>query len=339
MMSDTRNSAEAHAQLDVLLRRMGLLGAAQSAQWTALSGGISSEVWCAELLQRKVCLKRANAKLAVPADWQAPVERSASEVRWLELAGKIHPGCVPQVLAQLPDEHLLVMEYLEPGNFPVWKAELAAGHIDAAFAAMVGDILGKLHAATAGDPSVSKNFATDDFFHALRIEPYFETAARAHPDVAGEITALATRTANTHLALVHGDISPKNILVGPKGPVFLDAETAWYGDPAFDVAFCLNHLLLKCRLVPGQREALLRSFDSFARSYAKRVDWESRAQLEERAATLLPALLLARIDGKSPVEYITRPEEKALVRDFARRLLTAPRATLAEVRDAWLDIS
>jgi aminoglycoside phosphotransferase (APT) family kinase protein len=162
------------------------------------------------------------------------------------------------VLAQMSDEHLFVMEYLEPEEFPVWKAELAAGRVDPAFSGSVGAILGEVHAATAGDPGVRKDFASDDFFHALRIEPYLEATAHAHSDLAPQLRALATRTANTRLALVHGDISPKNILVGPAGPLFLDAETAWYGDPAFDVAFCLNHLLLKCLWVPGEKEALFR---------------------------------------------------------------------------------
>src|SRR4029434_2595539 len=107
------------------------------------------------------------------------------------------------------------------------------------------------------------------------------------------LNALAERTARTRLALVHGDVSPKNILVGPSGPVLLDAECAWYGDPAFDLAFCLNHLLLKCLVQPSRRKFLFASFEAMQAGYIQRVDWESKSSLEERAAHLLPALLLA----------------------------------------------
>ncbi len=115
---------------------------------------------------------------------------------------------------------------------------------------------------------------------------------------------IETTLRNKH-ALVHGDVSPKNILSRSRGPVFLDAECAWWGDPAFDLAFCLNHLMLKCLWVPAARAALLESFEAMTAAYLPLVAWEPAAALEKRAAHLLPALFLARVDGKSPVEYLT----------------------------------
>jgi Ser/Thr protein kinase RdoA (MazF antagonist) len=147
---------------------------------------------------------------------------------------------------------------------------------------------------------------------------------------------LAARTARTRLALVHGDVSPKNILAGPAGPVLLDAECAWYGDPAFDLAFCLNHLLLKCVAVPGRRAELKESAARLTVAYLAEVAWEPVAELEHRVATLLPALLLARVDGKSPVEYLTDPADRELVRRSARTLLTTkPPSALAGILEAW----
>jgi hypothetical protein len=142
-------------------------------------------------------------------------------------------------------------------------------------------------------------------------------------------------TSATKKTLVHGDISPKNILVGPNGPVFLDAECAWYGDPAFDLAFCLNHLLLKCVWLPQWQARFLESFDALAASYLGDITWESRADIEERTAHLLPGLLLGRIDGKSPVEYITTETGRNQVRRVARDLLLHPVDNLAAVRAAW----
>ena len=323
------------AQLDAALRRLGLLEPAATARWTPLTGGVSSDIWRVELADRTVCVKRARPVLAVAAQWHAPVERNESEVGWLELAQKICPGAAPRVIGHLPDLHLFVMEYLEPAQHPVWKHELAAGRVDATFAAQVGTVLGKLHAGTANNAAIAERFATDALFHALRIEPYLDATAQAHADLAPQLEGLAARTVGNRIALVHGDVSPKNLLVGPSGPMFLDAECAWYGDPAFDVAFCLTHLLLKCMWIRTQRVALLHSFDALTAAYTERVTWEPVDQLESRVATLLPALLLARIDGKSPVEYLTDEADRDFVRTVARDLLARREPQLGAVRDTW----
>jgi Ser/Thr protein kinase RdoA (MazF antagonist) len=181
----------------------------------------------------------------------------------------------------------------------------------------VGSTLARIHAATAGRQDVARRFATDDIFRAIRIEPYLVATAERHNDLRDILLSLAERTAKTKVALVHGDVSPKNILVGANGPVFLDAECAWYGDPAFDLAFCLNHLLLKCVWVPRAKDAFLACFDALAKSYLAKFSPES---LEARTATLLPALLLARVDGKSPVEYLDE-SGRELVRGKARSML------------------
>jgi aminoglycoside phosphotransferase (APT) family kinase protein len=146
---------------------------------------------------------------------------------------------------------------------------------------------------------------------------------------------LAEDTLAAKHALVHGDVSPKNILAGPDGPVLLDAECAWFGEPAFDLAFVLNHLLLKFLLTPPARAGFLASFDALARSYLAGAAWEPPRDVEARAARLLPALLLARIDGKSPVEYITAGLDKDRVRRVARPHIVSPPTRLAAIRDAW----
>jgi aminoglycoside phosphotransferase (APT) family kinase protein len=228
------------------------------------------------------------------------------------------------------------MEFLDPAHHPLWKDELREGRADPGFAAAVGARLARIHAATARRADLAARFATDANFHAIRLEPYLAATARLHPDLAAPLAALAERTARTRLALVHGDVSPKNILVGPQGPVFLDAECAWYGDPAFDLAFCLNHLLLKCLWRPACAPRFLDCYAALAGAYLDAVAWEPAAQIERRAATLLPGLLLARVDGKSPVEYLAEDETaKAQVRRAARSLLAEPPARLAQVSAAW----
>ncbi len=317
------------------LRRLRLIGPDETPPATPLIGGVASDIWRVDALAGPFCVKRALAQLRVAADWQAPVIRNAYEVAWFEVAGAAVPEAVPRILGHDPDTGLFAMEWLEPARHRLWKADLAAGVADPAVAWAVGDRLGRIHAATAADPSLAGRFDTAAIFDAIRLEPYLEAAGRAHPDVAGALAALKDRTATTRLALVHGDVSPKNIQIGPDGPIFLDAECAWWGDPAFDLAFCLNHLLLKCLWVPRAIAGFLNCFDRLAAGYCQHVNWEDPVVLERRVASLLPGLFLARVDGKSPVEYLTRDADKERVRQSAISWLTEPPATLARLRADW----
>ena len=319
------------------LGRMGLAAPDQPVRAERLTGGVSSEIWKVDTGGRAFCVKRALPKLQVADDWSVPVERNLYERRWYELADAKVPGCAPQVLGHDDWRMLFAMSYLDPAEYPLWKPQLAEGQVDLAFAAAVAADLAAIHAATAGDPLVAAGFQTGYLIEELRLDPYLRQAGRRHPDLADRLEALADRTLETEKALVHGDVSPKNILVNAGRPIFLDAECAWYGDPAFDPAFCLNHLLLKCHLATDARAELLRAFDAFAGAYLDGVDWEPRAEIEARIATLLPGLLLARIDGKSPVEYIADDATRDRVRTVARALLQQPVDTLAEVRAAWAE--
>jgi aminoglycoside phosphotransferase (APT) family kinase protein len=317
------------------LVRLGLVAAGEQPRFTPLPGGVSSDIWRVDLAAGTICIKRALPKLKVAADWQAPLERNAYEVAWMETAGRLVPGSAPRILGHDPAAGLFAMEFLDPAQHRLWKTELKEGRADPNFAAAVGRSLVAIHAGTAGDPEVAARFATDAIFHAIRLEPYLEATARAHPDLEPALLRLVATTAATRHALVHGDVSPKNILVGPNGPVFLDAECAWYGDPAFDLAFCLNHLLLKCLWNRAAASGFLRCFAALAEAYAAGIAWEAPAAFEARAARLLPGLLLARIDGKSPVEYITEVGDKNMVRRVARSLLQAPPDRLDPILQAW----
>jgi aminoglycoside phosphotransferase (APT) family kinase protein len=317
------------------LTRMGLLRDGEQPAISPLAGGVSSDIVRVDLVRGPVCLKRALPKLKVQADWQAPVERNGYEVEWIRTAGRILPGAVPRILGDDRESGMFAMEFLDSRTYPVWKGQLRAGDASLDTAREVGRRLAVIHRHTAGDAAVALRFATDHIFFAIRLEPYLSATARKHPDCAARLEDLVKVTAETRKALVHGDVSPKNILVGPAGPVLLDAECAWYGDPAFDLAFCLNHLLLKCVWQPQWQRRYLDCFDALADSYLAGVTWEPRADVEARASHLLPGLLLGRVDGKSPVEYITIEEERDRVRQVARALLLDPVDELSQVRAAW----
>lgn len=316
------------------LDRMHLLNGAD-ARGEPLTGGVSSDIWRIDLPGGPICIKRALPKLRVTADWQAPVERNIYEARWMRVASRTVPGASPALLGQDAVSGTLAMAYLPPDRYPLWKGRLRDGHVDIAFAASVAGTLGRIHAATATDATLAADFPTDAIFYDIRLEPYLTQTGRAHPDLADRMARLIATTQHHKRALVHGDVSPKNILCGPDGPVFLDAECAWWGDPAFDLAFCLNHLMLKCLWVPSAHAALLKSMVAMTAAYLPLVTWEPASALEARTAHLLPALFLARVDGKSPVEYITRETQRDQVRRVARRLLFDPPDHLAEVFRAW----
>lgn len=299
-----------------------------------LAGGVSSGILRVDLASGSYCVKQALPRLKVAKEWLVPVERVFAEIAWLRTAGAIVPGHVPRVVGEDRATRSFVMEYLGAG-FRNWKSGLLAGQVDPAVGAAVGDVLGRIHAATARDPAIPAAFANDANFHALRLEPYLVETARMHPDLAPVLLALVARTAETRKVLVHGDVSPKNILLGPAGPVLLDAECAWFGDPAFDLAFGLNHLLLKAAWLPRHLPALLASYDALAAAYLAHVDFEPRAALEQRVASLLPALALARIDGKSPVEYLDETT-RVRVRAATLPLVAQPPATLAQLRARWM---
>lgn len=301
----------------------------------ALTGGVSSDIWRVDLPSGSICIKRARAKLKVSAIWQAPVERNIYEARWMQAAARAAPGAAPELLGQDPETGSLAMAYLPPEHFPLWKNLLRDGSVNLSFSAQVGATLGRIHAATASDSAVAGAFPTDHIFYEIRLEPYLDYTGRVHPDLQSRLQSLISTTLQQKHALVHGDVSPKNILCGPQGPVFLDAECAWWGDPAFDLAFCLNHLLLKCIWVPRCTDAYLAAFHALATAYLSEVAWEAPSDLEARAAHLLPALLLARVDGKSPVEYITAAEDKDRVRTVGRRLLLDPCDRLSQVALIW----
>jgi hypothetical protein len=337
---------------------MGLIGPHDAPPFTALAGGVSSDIYRVDLATGPVCVKRALPQLKVSAVWEAPVERNRWEVAWMRTAAAIVPQFVPRVLADDAESRAFAMEFLAPEGHPVWKAQLRDGVIEVSTAAEVARRIVAVHRATAGDAEVARRFATDAIFHSIRLEPYLLATARRHPDRAAALEGLAEVTAANRRALVHGDVSPKNILVahrgrtpnqaeaktgvrphegrgGGGGPILLDAECAWYGDPAFDLAFCLNHMLLKCLWRPQWRDAYLDCFDALATNYLAGVDWEGTEAIEARAARLLPGLFLGRVDGKSPAEYLTGERDKDRVRRVARALLLVPAQKLGAVRDFW----
>lgn len=319
------------AVLPPMLRSAGLPDAEFRVE--PLTGGVSSDIVRVTLADgRLACAKRALARLKVATDWQAPLERNHYEVAWLRRASVIVPGAAPKVFAEDEARGIALLEYLPPDDYRLWKTDLLAGRADPDVPVRVAEALGRIHAATLNDATAAAEFPTDHLIDALRFDPYLRFLAGRYPALAPGILATLDRSWKTRLALVHGDVSPKNILVSIADghPVLLDAECAWYGDPAFDAAFCLNHLILKSIHLPPLRSELLRQAQSFADTWLGYFPPGLRPDLDDRAAALLPSLMLARVDGKSPVEYLN-DDSREKVREISIPMIETPRNSLVSV--------
>lgn len=320
--------------IQLVLARMGLVDDGDNLIVEMLPGGVSSNVLKISTGKHTFCLKQALPKLKVAKDWEAPVDRIFGEIDWLRAVDAIVPGAVPKILGVDRATGCFAMQFFPETVYRNWKSCLLEGEFDDGVASSLGSTLGRIHAATANREQIAKTFANDTNFYALRLEPYLAETARSHANLSDAILSILERTRTTKCALVHGDVSPKNILVGLNGPVILDAECAWYGDPAFDLAFCLNHFWLKSALFPDRASGYMRLFRTIADSYFAWVEWEPRAELEARVATLLPCLTLARVDGKSPVEYLNE-KQRMQVRNLAKRLIGHASTSLDAVQAAW----
>jgi aminoglycoside phosphotransferase (APT) family kinase protein len=289
---------------------------------TPLTGGVSSDIVLVESSTQRLVVKVALEKLRVKDDWFVDVSRNRVEQSFFEYVSPLMPAAVPRILGG--GDGWFAMEYLGD-ELQNWKSLLLAGKVDVETARLAGAVLGRMHAASWADPVARERFDTLPNFQALRIDPYLLTTAERVPEAAVTLRAEAERLAETKLALVHGDFSPKNLLVGPGRLIVLDAECAWFGDPAFDAAFLLTHLHLKALLNP-QALPLIQAFWS---AYSSACGHD----LEQHTVKLLLCLLLARVHGKSPAEYLS-PAQRDLVTRFVLSHLPQP-PSLALLTEAW----
>jgi 5-methylthioribose kinase len=213
----------------------------------------------------------------------------------------------------------------------VWKAELLAGRGDPRIAAACGRLLGILHAGTWRDAAIAQSCGDRQFFAALRLDPYYRRVADVHPELSREIERLIASHDDNRLCLVHGDYSPKNLLVHEAGLTLVDFEVGHYGDPAFDLGFLLTHLVLKAVHLADEFERYLALTATFWQAYRRELTTAAplaeRAQLESRAVRNFAGCALARVDGKSPVEYLVDESRRADVRRIAANLLRGDAAT------------
>ena len=321
------------------LRASGRIGPDEQPGLRPLTGGVSSRV---VLVERSPpgpdwVLKQALPKLRVAVDWFSSPERMRREavaLRWMaELAP---PASVPALLWEEPDVHLLAMTAV-PQPHTNWKLALLQGR-GLEHAAAFGGLLGTTHRrAWERREELGPIFSDRSFFESLRLEPYYRYTAMQVPEASPFLEALIADTAGRSETLVHGDYSPKNILVHDGRLVVLDHEVAHFGDPAFDVGFSTTHLLSKANHLPTLREAFARAADDSWRAYRREVDGtEFSRALEARAVRHTLACLLARVKGRSPLEYLDEPARRRQQRAVLA-LMAAPPREMPALGAAWLE--
>ncbi|MEL0638863.1 phosphopyruvate hydratase [Marinomonas sp. TI.3.20] len=312
-------------ELKDLLEKSGVV--TEGSIFTPLTGGVSSDIYLVEDGDKKIVVKQALEKLKVEADWHADVSRNKFELRYLQYVNEFLPACVPTVLEGDEDSGFFLMEYLS-GDFKNLKTQFLNEVIneDAVLRAVAA--LANIHKKSKNDQKAKSLFDSTENFIELRVSPYFYYLKEKFPSLAPQIDKRCENLLSKKYALVHGDFSPKNILVDDHRSVLLDCEVAWYGNPAFDMAFFINHLLLK-----GVHTENMAFFDLAHKSLQEYT--ENFEDISADIVELLPMLLLARVAGKSPAEYLT-PQAKAMIEPIALQLIKTMPKSFHELTDKFV---
>jgi hypothetical protein len=317
-----------------------------------LAGGVSNLVLLVELTLRteRFVLKQARGRLRVKEEWLCPIERIWREVETLRICGDLLAASersevggqkseglrpyVPHVLWEDRGNYCFAMTAAPPEH-KTWKELLLAGELASSgdIAATCGKMLGAIHGVSWGQAEIAAQLDDRSFFEQLRIDPYYRHITTIHPDLAPQIQRLIDSVWLHRRCLVHGDFSPKNLLIWNDRVMLIDCEVGHYGDPAFDLGFFLTHLFLKAIRQRDSRSSYLELVALFWNCYCcelSAIVFQSELEeLERRAAWNLAGCLLARVDGKSTVDYLTAAKREA-VRELSRRWLVTPPESIAK---------
>jgi len=302
------------------LRSQGWIGAG-AVRIEPLGGGVSNAVLRVETSDRLLVLKQSRPQLRTRDAWFSDLERVYREQEVMQvLAPLLPPQTVPEVLFTDRANYVFAMSHA-PREAKVWKQQLLAGEIDLALGESVGRVLGRIHEATARDPGLVQRFDDRTVFVQLRVDPFYRRIQERRHEVAAAVEPLIERLMSSRDALCHGDYSPKNILTHAKGFTLVDYETAHLGDPTMDLGFCLSHLLLKAVKRSQDRQRHFELTRRFWQGYQTETHFLPHTELQRRGIEHCGVCLLARIDGTSPVEYLTEENKRTAVRRLGCRML------------------
>ena len=329
---------------EAYLRTSGHVRPSETVRVRELSGGVSNRVlYVSRSGGDDFVVKQALAQLKVADPWFCDVERIWREVEIMHICQCLTASDVdsakfrsqtPRLLFEDRKNYLFAMTAAPPDHV-VWKSELLSGRARTEIAASCGDLLGRLHARTWHDDKVAHQLDDRQFFDELRIDPYYRQIARVHVDLKQAIDNLVKSVWSERHCLVHGDFSPKNLLLSDQSLMLIDFEVGHYGDPAFDLGFFLSHLVLKAFRFAPQDEPYFGLTETFWTHYRAQILNTISAgeydRLVQRAILNTAGCALARMDGKSKIDYLVEPRRREQVRQLCRTLL-------AESPAHWEDV-
>jgi aminoglycoside phosphotransferase (APT) family kinase protein len=318
------------------LQSQGLLRGEEHVSACALGGGVSNVVLLLEWQgnpEKRWVVKQSLGKLRVKDDWRSERSRIYREAESLRaLLPVLGPAALPEVV-HIDFENFLYVMTAAPVGSRVWKDLLLARRTDSPIARDAAVLLAKIVKGSRDDAGLREQFGDRTVFDQLRIDPYYRTTASRHPELRREFDDLIDTSLGIRTSLVHGDFSPKNMLVRGEYIFLIDFEVVHWGDPSFDAAFLINHLLLKAFHLPAISRQFIALAGDFWTTLLAALGAEATAGFEAMTIRHLGGLMLARIDGKSPVEYIQDEPTKASVRKAASQILAEPARNLREALD------
>jgi len=290
-----------------------------------------------------VVLKQSRSQLRTEAAWFSRLDRIWREIDLMRVLATLLPrGAVPQILFEDRDNYLFGMQAVDDGHV-VWKEDLLNGKFDPAVAVALAGFLSTIHRETAGNDQFADQFSDREVFVQLRVDPFYRRIAEVHAEIEPYVSNMVDEMFETAVCIVHADFSPKNILIAPNRRAadgwqltLVDYETGHFGDPAFDLGFFLSHLALKAVYHGRRGRDVLALAQTFWNAYVgglgsrDRSDAFAQPELQRRAVSHLAGCMLARIDGTSPVDYLSAPAERDLVRQYCRDLFLNSAESLEE---------
>ncbi len=327
---------EVPAQLMAYLQAEGRIAATEQPEIRVLAGGVSNRtVWLKRPSGETWVLKQALEKLRTKADWFSSVERihrEASGMRWL--MNLAPTGSITPLIFEDHANHVLAMQAVaEPHQN--WKSMLLEGRLEPDHIRQFATLLGTIHQQTYQDGNAASEFADRSFFESLRLEPYYLYTAAQQPKAADFLGALVEENRANLLSIVHGDYSPKNVLVYQNKLVLLDHEVIHFGDPTFDLGFSMTHLLSKAHHLAVQRQNFLEATRQYWLHYSATAPVLSALpDFEARAVRQTLGCLLARVDGRSPLEYLSE-SKRIHQREAVLEIMADPPTTVTGLIEAF----
>lgn len=311
------------------LQARGVISNSEKATVEVLTGGVSNVVLAVQTPSKDLVLKQALAELKVATKWEADQRRAIVEAHAIETFHELSPEQVPALVDYDPEVFTLVLERV-PHSATVWKTDLLDGTIHPEIGAKLGHTLATWHNFGLHSEAARKKFSEDLLFEQLRITPFYGTVAGKNPQLSAKIMGLVTELKSAKTTLVHGDFSPKNIMISEKLDVFiLDFEVTHTGNPVFDLAFLTAHLLCKFyREKDLHKRTLLRQT---AQDFLSAYDAQSEQKHAPSLAWHTALIALARVEGTSLVNYLDEAAQDGLAAQCKMALATEVPLHLSEL--------